>query len=60
MPLYSEMYKTANHDGDIILKTSGSVLLIAFAILSIVGVTAGTWPALKASRMEPVEALRWE
>ena len=21
MPLYSEMYKTANHDGDIILKT---------------------------------------
>ena len=60
MPLYSEMYKTANHDGDIILKTSGSVLLIAFVILSLVGVTAGTWPALKASRMEPVEALRWE
>ena len=56
MPLCSEMYKTANHDGDIFLKTSGSVLLIAFVILSLVGVTAGTWPALKASRMEPVEA----
>jgi len=24
MPLYSEMYKTANHDGDIILKTSAA------------------------------------
>jgi putative ABC transport system permease protein len=60
MPLYSELYKTANHDGDIILKTSGSVMLMAFAILTFVGVTAGLWPALKASRMEPVEALRCE
>ncbi len=58
MPLYSEMYKTANHDGDIILKTSGSVMSIAFVILALVGVTAGTWLALKASRMEPVAALR--
>src|SRR6266478_407664 len=60
MPLYSEMYKTANHDGDIILKTSSSVMLMAFVILALVGVTAGTWPALKASRMEPVVALRCE
>jgi putative ABC transport system permease protein len=60
MPLYSAMYKTANHDGDIFLKTSGSVMLTAFAILALVGVTAGVWPALKASRMEPVEALRYE
>jgi putative ABC transport system permease protein len=60
MPLYSEMYKTANHEGDIILKTSGSVMLTAFVILALVGVTAGMWPALKASRMEPVEALRYE
>ncbi len=60
MPLYSEMYKTANHEGDIILKTSTSVMLTAFVILAFVGVTAGMWPALKASRMEPVEALRYE
>jgi putative ABC transport system permease protein len=60
MPLYSELYKTANHEGDIVLKTSGSVMLTAFVILAFVGVTAGMWPALKASRMEPVEALRYE
>ncbi|MGD1078994.1 MAG: ABC transporter permease [Candidatus Sulfotelmatobacter sp.] len=60
MPLYSDMYKTANHEGDIILKTSGGVMLTAFVILAFVGVTAGMWPALKASRMEPVEALRYE
>jgi putative ABC transport system permease protein len=59
-PLYSELYKTANHEGDIVLKTSGSVMLTAFVILAFVGVTAGMWPALTASRMEPVEALRYE
>ncbi len=60
MPLYSEMYKTANHEGDIFLRTSGSVMLTAFLILSFVGVSAGLWPALKAARMEPIEALRYE
>jgi putative ABC transport system permease protein len=60
MPLSSEMYKTASHEGDIILKTSTSMMLMAFVILAFVGVTAGMWPALKASRMEPVEALRCE
>jgi putative ABC transport system permease protein len=60
MPLYSELYKTSNHEGDIVLKTSGSVMLMAFVILTFVGVTAVMWPALKASRMEPVEALRCE
>ncbi len=60
MPLYSAMYKTANHEGDIFLKTSSSVMLTAFVILAFVGVTAGLWPAWKAARMQPVEALRHE
>lgn len=60
MPLYSDMYKTAHHEGDIFLKTSGTVMLTAFLILAFVGVTAGIWPALKAARMQPVEALRYE
>jgi ABC-type antimicrobial peptide transport system permease subunit len=54
------MYKTANHDGDIFLRTSSSVMLTAFIILAIVGITAGLWPAWKAAQMEPVEALRHE
>jgi putative ABC transport system permease protein len=60
MPLYSAMYKTANHEGDIFLRTSGSVMLTAFVILTIIGITAGIWPAWKAATMEPVEALRRE
>ena len=60
MPLYSEFYKTTNHEGDIFLKASVGVMAVSFVILSLVGITSGFWPALKASRLEPIEALRYD
>jgi len=60
MPLYSEFYKTANHQGDIFLKASLGVMLASFVVLSFVGIVSGFWPALKASRLQPIEALRYE
>jgi putative ABC transport system permease protein len=60
MPLYSDIYKTVNHEGDIFLRASPEIMVVAFLILATVGVVSGLLPAMRAARMDPVEALRHE
>jgi putative ABC transport system permease protein len=45
---------------DIHLLLSADVLLTATGILTIVGVFSGLWPAVRASKTDPIESLRYE
>jgi putative ABC transport system permease protein len=60
IPFLGPIFEDSSGQGDIHLIVNTHVFFTSFITFVIIGLLSGTWPAIKASRLDPVEALRAE
>ena len=60
LPLMGPLFEDDSGKADIHLKISMLTVMLSSFVLLAVGVASGLVPALRASKLDPVEALRYE